>query len=150
MGGGKMIEEKQKELDLEVLAGKVNWDRLKECDTKHYQAFDFHHPIRNFIQGLGIKDPDSLIEIVNEGIKIIPSEEQSNFAGKYLENWIKLIQDTKQGKKVELNYSICGKIEVKYNRQFVEERLQIFKKYVNTLCAIAQYNLDDTLKRMLE
>jgi len=147
----KMTEQKTRTLDLEVLAGKLDKESLKKCDTKHTSALDHYHPVRNLLYGLGIKDNDRFIAIVNEGVQIIPSEEQKEYAGKYLDDWLQLIQDAKSGKDLPPYQSCFGPIKIKYDREDLNgPGVEGLRRSVKAICAIAQRDSEEVIARMLE
>ena len=142
----------EKTLDLELLAGPLNMVDFEKCDTSHVSAFDFYHPVNNFIYGLGIQDRDRIVQLVSEGIRIVPSEEQRDLAREYITEWISLIHDARDGNEVDAYQSVFGAIKPKYDKEKVtgEDKFNRFRRYVGTLCAIAECDTEDTIKSMLE
>jgi len=147
--------EEKKQLDLEVLLGKKTEQEIEEglekADLGFVSAFDYYYPVKNFLYGVGIKDSERFEEIVDEGVEIISTQPIRERAVKYLESWVQLIQDIKAGREVKPYHSNFGPITLKYDREKLEGKYKnSFERSVRTLCALAEYNPNETLRRMLE
>lgn len=101
---------------------------------------------------MGIKDYYRFHKIVEEGTRIVPTENMKALAIRYIEEWAQLIQDRKNGKEVMPLVCLFGRVRPEYDRKGLEteEARRIgFERAVRTLCAIAEYDFQKTMDKML-
>ena len=148
----------RKQVDLEIIAREFDRKILEAKDFKsdpyigHFASvFDHNHPVNNFLYEMGIQDSERLHQLVAEGAEIVPDKDRQELAARYIEDWVQLISDVKAGKEAEPMECIFGKIKPKYDPERLNDsdKMERFKGQLKTICAIAKYDLDQTLQRML-
>jgi hypothetical protein len=127
-------------------------DFQKDAYLGHLSAFDYNHPVNNLLHRLGIKDYDAFHKIVENGTQIIPTPKLREIARSYIDHWSNLIQNRKNGVEVTPLRCLFGVIQPEYDRARLDlekDRREGFEQAVRSLCAIAEYNPEEMLSKML-
>ena len=127
-------------------------DKENAVNEMHISAFDYYHPIRNFLYHLGMRNSDQFIKEVDEGMEVVVDDDVRELANEFLKRWTDLIVQVKAGQEIKTSPTIFGRITINYDSEKItssEKEKDTFRKFLKAICVLARLDVDDVMKKML-
>jgi hypothetical protein len=127
--------------------------RGKAINQMRLGAFDYHHPVRNFLYHIGVANVDDMFKKVNdEGVQVVCSDDVRSASQEFLDQWLQLIQDLSSCKEITVDTTMLGRVRVMNDRSRLDDPwiMSDFKRSVTVMCALAGRNAKEIINEMLK